>query len=431
MRKLSVLILGAGGRGRTYAHCMGDMPDRYEIVGVGEPVEGRRRYIADTFGVPAEHVYDSWRSALAVPKFADVCVISTMDEEHYEPALRAIELGYDILLEKPIAQTVEQCAEIAAAANKKGVKVIVCHVLRYTSFYKTVKSVLDSGRVGQVMSVMAAEAVGHIHQSHSFVRGNWHSEEETTPMLIAKSCHDMDIIQWLIGRRCKKVSSFGQLTYFTPDYAPEGAPVRCIDGGCPIEDTCVYNCKKLYYDDKNNMWFRRSSTRGIAAGDIPTDEEVMQALQTTDYGLCVYHANNDVVDHQVVNMEFDGGATCCFSMCAFNSGGRYIRIFGTGGELRAFDGEDHLDFFPFEKRDWVQIPLVTDDTRGGNHGGGDRGIVYDLSEYLNGTYNGCSVADISISTANHLIGFAAERARHTDTVVDVDRFFEEYGLKNE
>ena len=261
MKKLKVICIGAGGRGRGYFNIMSEHPDKFELVGVADPIDAARDVFIRSFGIPEENSYRSWEEILDRPKFADIAIISTLDDMHYKPAMKAIELGYDLLLEKPIAQTVEEISDIAKAAHKKGARVIVCHVLRYTPFYKKVKDIVDSGAIGEIMSVIALERVQNIHYSHSYVRGNWHSEKESTPMLLAKSCHDIDIIQWLLGKTCKKVSSFGDLTYFKSENAPEGAPVRCADGGCPIADTCPYNCIKLYYDDKKNLWFRRAAAR--------------------------------------------------------------------------------------------------------------------------------------------------------------------------
>ena len=225
-------------------------------------------------------------------------------------------------------------------------------------------------------------------------------------MLLAKSCHDLDIIQWLLDKPCRKVTSFGELSYFKAENAPEGAPVRCADGGCPEADTCPYNCLKLYYEDKENLWFRRACTRDIAKNVVPTDDEVMTALKTTDYGLCVFHANNDVVDHQVVNMEFAGGVTASFSMNAFNKGGRYIRIFGTKGELCAYAADKEIEVYTFEDKEKRRIPVMeTEESILGGHGGGDEGIVKELYDYLSGEYHGYCAGNIDISVKNHLIGF--------------------------
>ncbi len=431
MKTYSVILIGAGSRGTRYTDVMKNYPDKFKVVAVAEPVKGLRDAIQHKHNLPDDMCFDSWEEILSKPKMADVALICTMDNIHYEPAMKAIGLGYDILLEKPAAQTAQQCVDIALAAEEKGVKVLVCHVLRYTPFFKKVKQIIMDDTIGDIMSVVHIEAVGNVHQSHSYVRGNWHCEEATTPMLLAKSCHDIDIVQWLLDKPCKKVQSFGKLSYFNSENAPEGAPVRCIDGGCSIENTCPYNCKKLYYDDKKNDWFRCASTRGIAKTDQPTDEEVMSALQTTDYGLCVFHANNDVVDHQVVNMEFEGGATVSFTMNAFNKGGRYIRLFGTKGELYASAKDSEITVYTFEDCKHHKIPINSaDESIVSGHGGGDDGIVRELYDYLSGNYTGYCAADINISAKNHLIGFAAEKARRSGTVEDVDTFFGIYGFTN-
>lgn len=432
MKKISVILIGAGDRGTTYIQEMHARPDKYEVVAVADPIEGRRKFVQQLYQLPDSMCFPGWKEILSKPKMADLALICTLDEMHYEPAMKAISLGYHLLLEKPVAQTPQQCADIALAAQEKGVSVLVCHVLRYTTFYNTIKKILLDGTIGEVMSSVMVEAVGNIHQSHSYVRGNWHSEQETTPMLLAKSCHDLDILQWLLDKPCKKVSSFGGLTYFTPANAPKGAPTRCADGTCPMKDTCPYNCIKLYYDDKENNWFRRAATKSFAESRIPTDEEVMHALRTTDYGLCVFHANNNVVDHQIVNMEFEGGVTAHFSMNAFNKGGRYIRLFGTEGELYANFSDESITIYTFADQKTTQIPVAqVEESILGGHGGGDAGIVKELYDYLTGNYTGYCAADIQRSVKNHLIGFAAEKARHANTVEDLDAYFTGFGLVND
>ena len=429
MKKISAILIGAGNRGTKYVSIMKGMPEKYEVVGVAEPVDGRRNHIRDMHNIPEENCFKCWSEILAQPKFADVAIIATMDELHYDPVLKAIELGYDILLEKPAAQTAKECAEIAVAAREKGVKVLVCHVLRYAPFFKKVKDILDEGMIGDAVSITHIEAVGNVHQSHSFVRGNWHDSEATAPMILAKSCHDMDILQWLVGAKCKSVQSFGGISHFNSASAPEGAPVSCVNGECPARATCPYDCIKLYYNDKKNSWFRGAATKGFAKGAEPTDEEVMEALKNTDYGLCVYHANNNVVDNQVVNMLFENNVTVNFSMNAFNKGGRYIRIFGTKGELYANASDKEITVFTFEDRKFhaVAVPEIEESILGG-HGGGDLGIITDMYDYLNGTYTGCSVADIDTSAKNHNIAFAAEYSRLHNVVVNIDALYGDLGL---
>ena len=429
MKRLRVIILGAGNRGVRYAEHMCQMPEKYQIVGMADPDPARRNHFQTAFGVPAEGCCESWEEILAQPKLADVAVIATVDNMHYHPALAAIAKGYDLLLEKPVAQTAQECADIANAAREKGVNVLVCHVLRYTPFYGKIKELLMAGTIGRVVSIDQVEGVGNVHFSHSYVRGNWHSEKESTPMLLAKSCHDLDIIQWLLDKPCLKVSSFGGLSHFAPEDAPEGAPVRCADGGCPVGDTCPYNCIIHYLELKTNRQ-RGMITKGIAKTSVPTDEEVRQALDTTDYGLCVYHANNDVLDHQVVSMEFAGGVTANFTVNAFNKGGRYIRIYGTKGELFAHMADTQINVYTFDGGKSFTVPvLATDETINGGHGGGDEGIIRELYQYLSGSYTGYKAADIQTSVKNHLIGFAAETARKNGTVENVAKTIEQYGLE--
>ncbi len=426
MKKLTGIIIGAGSRGRAYAKASNseENRDKMQIVGVAEPIEVRRKDMQRICSIPDENCFTDWREILAQPKMADFAVISTMDYMHYEPALAAIEKGYHLLLEKPAAPTPEECAKIALAANKKGVHVIVCHVLRFTPFYTKVKEILDSGKIGRIQSVVAVEAVGNVHQSHSYVRGRWHNEKETSNMLLAKSCHDIDILQWLVGKECTKIQSFGSLTYFCRENAPEGSPDRCIEG-CPHADTCPYNAVKLYYDDKKNNWFRSAATMTVS----PTDEQVERAMYETDYGKCIFKCNNDVVDHQVVNMEFEGGATLSFSMNAFNKGGRYLRIFGTAGELRAYMSDSEITVFTFEDRKTEKIPVVTigEEITSG-HGGGDAGIIRALYSLLAEGKRGNNVADITESVKNHLLVFAAEESRHNDTVVNAEKYMNKYGI---
>ncbi|MBR2616570.1 MAG: Gfo/Idh/MocA family oxidoreductase [Clostridia bacterium] len=422
MKPISVVILGAGSRGTRYATHMNEAPECYRIVGMADPEEARRKHFHERFGVPEEACFSHWREVLEQDKMADVAVIATVDSMHYEAALMAIEKGYDILLEKPVAPTAQECAEIAAAAKKKGTRILVCHVLRYTPFYGKVKSLLDSGILGKVVSVDLVEAIEGVHFSHSYVRGNWHREEDSSPLLLAKSCHDLDIVQWLLGTRCQKVSSFGSLTHFVRENAPEGAPERCTDGTCPVGDTCPYNCIRHYHDWKQNSR-RRIITRGISKEYTPTDEEVMKALRETDYGRCVYQMDNDVVDHQVVIMEFEGGVTASFTLNPFNQGGRYIRVYGTKGELFAHMKDTEITVRLIGEKEVHTFPVSeTQESIDGGHGGGDRGIIRELYQYMSGHYEGNRAADIHVSVSNHLIGFAAEKARRSSTVVSTQDF---------
>ncbi len=429
MKQFTAIIIGAGQRGAAYAKHMKNLSDKFNVVGVAEAIDARKEAIKTMFSVPEENCCSDYRELLAKPKMADIAVIATQDNMHTEPALMAIEKGYHLLLEKPVAQTPEECIQICKAAKEKGVKVLVCHVLRYSPFYKKVKELLMDGTIGDVMSLMAVEGVGNIHQSHSYVRGDWKSEKESTPMLLAKCCHDLDIIQWLLDKDCKKISSFGELTYFKPENAPAGAPARCYGTDCPGRTDCPYDVYKVYLGESGRDFMKNTCARGfVKEGAAPDEEAITQGLKNTDFGNCVFHAGNDVVDHQIVNLQFDGDVTASLTMNAFNKGGRYIRIFGTKGELYANHSDTKITLYTFDD---LQIKTVgvleTEESIEGGHGGGDMGIVAELYDYLSGDYQGYCAADIETSIRNHLLGFAAEKARREDTVEKIHDYAEAFG----
>ena len=418
MKKLTVALIGAGNRGQTYTYLMKN--DHFQVVAVAEPIEARREYIRQTHHIPAEMCFNSWEDFVKQPKCADVAIVATQDRMHFEPAMALIRLNYNLLLEKPAAPTVEECLKLAQAAKEQGVKILVCHVLRYSPFFGKLKELIDSGIVGMVLSVHHDECVGNVHQSHSFVRGNWGNSDNSSCMILQKSCHDMDILQWLIGSPCKQVQSFGSLSYFVPENAPDGAPDYCIEG-CPAAETCYYNAVKLYLEDEKNLWFREAATQLIK----PTDEQVAHTLRTTQYGKCVYKCNNNVVDHQVVNLEFENGAVASFNMSAFNQGGRHIRIMGTKGEIFGDMRNNSIDLYRFDTREHQQINpserSLTDSIVDG-HGGGDSGIVSVLYQYMTEGYEGDLLSEIGISVQNHMIAFAAEKSRLENRVVKLSEY---------
>ena len=428
-KQFKVIVIGAGGRGTGYTNIMSSTPDMFKVVGVAEPIDDRREYIKEKHGIAEENCFDTWEKILAVPKFADVAIISTMDRMHTEPAIKAMELGYDLLLEKPAAPTPEECALINQKAKELGRKVVVCHVLRYTPFFKTLKKLINDGVIGDVVNIEHIECVGNTHQSHSFVRGNWGNEERSSFMLLQKCCHDLDILQWLLDKDCKKIQSFGSLVHFRRENAPEGSPERCIDG-CPVAETCFYNAMKLYYDAKGNSWFRGAATLKPRGKD--TDGEVLKALHNTQYGKCVYKCDNNVVDHQTVNMEFEDGITVSMTMSAFAQGGRRLRVMGTKGDLicdMSLPADKAFELYDFAtgKRECLDIDYSNvGDSIVAGHGGGDQGIIADLYKYLNGEIDASEVSEIAISAKNHMMAFAAEDSRKNYTVVDLDSYTSKY-----
>ena len=418
MKKIKVILIGAGNRGDCYTSYMAKMPEKFEVVAVAEPIDSRREHIKERHNIPDEMCFTDYKPLLELGKIADMAIISTMDRDHFVPAMRAIDLKYDLLLEKPIAPTPEECVRLTENAIKNNVRVVICTVLRYTSVFNKLKYIIDSGKIGRVMSINHEECVGNVHQSHSFVRGNWGNSEKSSVMLLQKSCHDIDILQWLLGKKCKKVQSFGTLSYFKSSNAPSGAPDYCIQG-CPVGESCPYNAVKLYLDDKENDWFRGTATRKYN----PTDEDVEKAISQTQYGKCVYKCDNDVVDHQTVNMLFEDDITVTFTMNAFNKGGRFINIMGTKGQVRAaIDGDVPIKIYNFETSSEEIIEFSGVDGILGGHGGGDERIVTALYDYLCGEYTENSIPTIDESCYNHLVVFAAEEARKNGCVIDVEDF---------
>ena len=419
MKKVKLILIGAGNRGTTYVNEGAKHCEEMEIVAVADPNPIRRNNIRDKFGIPEDRCFEWGEDLLKLPKMADGAIIATQDREHYALAMEAIKKGYHLLLEKPAAPTPEECLAIEEAANAKGVQVLICHVLRYTPFFRLIKKIIDEGRIGKVMNVEHTEGVGDMHYCCSYIRGPWRNTAESTPMILAKSCHDIDILQWLLGEQCTKVQSFGSLKYFCKDNIPEGAPEFCYQG-CPYEAECPYSAVKIYRERQ-----LPPAVRHATKNPNPTQEEVEKLIRETVYGKCVFQCDNDVVDHQVVNLEYESGATASFTMSAFNAGGRRIRIMGSKGELEARMGSDRISLYDFITRKWEEIIIknaVLDETINGGHGGGDAGIIRAFCQLLMGTYKGSSFANITTSIENHLATFAAEESRLTDKVIFMDEY---------
>ncbi len=399
-RPVTAAIMGAGGRGRVYAAYARAFPDELSIVGVAEPIPYRNDYLAGLHGIPAERRWDTWERAFEVPKFCDAIIITTPDHLHYGPAMAALDRGYHLLLEKAIAQSWEQCRDILALARRKGAVVGICHVLRYTPYFRMMKHVLASGRVGEVVSIQHLEPVEHIHMTHSFVRGNWRNSRESNPMLLSKSCHDLDLLHWMAGKPCTKAQSFGSLRLFRREMAPPGATARCADG-CPAEPRCPFSALEIYLRRKS--WLGHKDTPG------DDDASIAEWLGRTNYGRCVYRSDNDVVDHQTVNLEF-GDVTAAFSMEALTSyGGRRTRITGTRGDL--VGDESRLDVYDFHERKRYEWTVRDHGRVDSGHGGGDNGLVRDWVQAVSRGDEGLLATTLEASMESHLIGFTAEASR--------------------
>lgn len=399
MSQLSAVLIGAGARGAgSYAPYALNYPHELKFVAVAEADPVRRAQFASAYGISEERCYDSWEKLLAEPKLAEIAMICTQDRMHRDPTIQALNKKYHVLLEKPMSPDPKECLEMEQAAKENDRLLNICHVLRYTPFWSTIKKLLTDGTIGEVVSIQLNENVGYWHIAHSFVRGNWNNSEKSSPMILAKSCHDMDVLSWLMDQPCTRVSSFGSLMHFHEGNAPEGSTDRCLD--CPVNKTCAYSAPKFYLSDQFKGWARHFTP------DLAKDK-IVQGLRETDYGRCVYRSDNNVVDHQVVNMEFANGATAMFSMCGFTfEQERRIQIMGTRGELRGEEGKlTYWDFVTHQKTE-ITIPVQTS-----GHGGGDEGIV---SSFLNEVraYGGQEgLTSASASVRSHLMAFAAEESR--------------------
>lgn len=412
MKLITGILIGAGARGQIYGQYAKQHPEELKIVAIAEPRVDRREGLSESLGVDKENRYSSWEEFEKKPRMADVAIICTLDDRHTAPVLMALEKGYHVLLEKPMSNKEEECRTIEQAAQKAGKVLSVCHVLRYTPFYQTLKELITAGAVGEVMTISQIENVAYWHHAHSFVRGNWRNSVETSPMILQKSCHDMDIILWLMNRECRRVASFGSLRHFNLEHAPEGAPDRCTKG-CPHSDDCPYYAPKLYLTE-NTGWPVDMLTTDL------TQAGIEKALREGPYGRCVYHCDNDVVDHQNVMLEFEGGGTASFTMTAFTTDkARQLKITGTQAQVTADMetgdiwlhrfGEEHAEKIP------VEIPVETNNY---GHGGGD---YYLMRDFLQAVRDGGkeSLSSAHISLQSHLICFAAERSRLQQTIVEL------------
>lgn len=415
MKQVTVAIAGCGSRGLdTYAFCGERFPERMKIVAAADPRSERLDLMRRRYGLTEDQCFSSAEEMLAKDRLADAMLICTPDVMHYSEAMEALKKGYHLLLEKPIAPTEEQCLAIEREAALRDRHVMICHVLRYTVFYRKLKDLITSGAVGEPIGIQAIERVCYWHQAHSFVRGNWRNEVLSSPMILQKCCHDTDILLWLAGRHCRKVSSFGSLRHFRKEFAPEGAPERCTDG-CPAADTCPFNAEAYYLGRLaagETGWPLDVVTRDA------TEEGVLRALREGPYGRCVYRCDNDVVDHQTVMMELEDGMTVDLTMCAFTgTGGRTIRIMGTRGELYGDMETNTIRVLLFRGEEYmIDVNTLAEDLSG--HAGGDAALLKDFLTLVGeGKCDADAVTTVSASVESHRVAFAAEQSRKTGQCV--------------
>ena len=460
-KPLRILLFGAGNRGAdAYGRYALKHPDQVKFVAVAEPHPERRSQIAKAHHIPTPLQFKDWFDALQVEKIADAVVNATQDEAHHNSTIAALQAGYDILLEKPIATTLSETLHIVQEAQQADRLLMVCHVLRYTDFFQKVKAIFDSGQLGQVVHIAHSENVAYFHMAHSYVRGNWRTIAESAPMIVAKCCHDLDLLYWFTGERANWLSSTGDLRHFTAENAPPNAPARCTDG-CPAAETCPFYAPRIYLESlpikaavarSENPLFRfigrltlaqprladalgavippvRTLTRysgwpRSTITEFPEDDEaVLDALRSGPYGRCVYHCDNDVVDHQVVSLQYPSGITATLTMHGHShEEGRTLRVDGSRATLlgKFSYSQAWLEVHPHGPGSVERFTFPTLVDTGAGHGGGDEGVMRAFVMALRGTRPPLSGAQDALES--HLLGFAAEAARLGDKSVDLEVF---------
>lgn len=410
-KKMTIAILGLGSRGlQVYGEIVKNYDSIMEVTAVADLLPERLANAKKLFNLNEDACFSDADELLSREQLADAVFICTQDRDHVPQAKKALKKGYHILLEKPVSPSVRECAELLNEAKKYDRKVCVCHVLRYTPFYSTLKKMLAQGDIGKIINIQAREDVGFFHQAHSFVRGNWRNSEETSPMILAKCCHDMDLLVWLSDSSCRQVSSFGNLTWFKEENAPKGAARRCLDG-CPVKDTCPYDAEKIYISNPDTGVRYKNGWPANTFAVPPTEENVRKELKAGPYGRCVYYCDNNVVDHQVVNLQMENDITVTFSMCAFSAKcSRMIKVMGTLGEIEGSIDENKIYYTPFgQETQVIDLTSFTDDFSG--HGGGDVRMVKQFADYVMTGKRTDSITDLDISLESHLIALAAEESR--------------------
>ncbi|HUT79570.1 MAG TPA: Gfo/Idh/MocA family oxidoreductase [Candidatus Bathyarchaeia archaeon] len=461
---VTAILIGAGSRGRdAYGEYARNNPERLQFIAIAEPDIEKRKIFQNLHNIPDNMAFNSWEKLLEVKKgkIAQVAFICTPDRLHYKPAMKALELRYDLVLEKPIAPTLIECQNIHRLAEKNGCLVQICHVLRFTDFWQKIKQLIDTERLGKIIHYDHSENVSYWHFGHSFVRGSYKNKETSTAIILAKTCHDLDLIHWLVNEKAVEIHSVGEVTHYKSENAPLNAPKRCTDG-CPIADECPWYAPRLYIDlepiirtgiyssSKMMRWITKQmikskrfinflalfnkDVRKIKNWDqfpltsLTTDyskEGVMKALQEGPFGLCIYKTGNDVPDHQISTFTFPSGATATLTMHGLSEHeGRELRIFGSKGVLRGIfrNSKEILELtdFRFGKTEIIHEEGLSLDA----HGGGDSKIMDAFTAVILGekTQEESNLTDISSAMESHYMGFAAEESRIIKKVQQVENF---------
>ncbi len=407
MKKVfTVAIIGFGGRGQAYGDLMKNRPEEFKVVAVCDFDPVQQVNAKKMLGLTDEAIFAD-ENEFFKEKRADALIIATYDREHVRQCITALELGYDVLLEKPISDNREEITSLLDVQKKTGGKVVVCHVLRYAAGFVKCAELLREGAVGKLYAIDSSERVDYWHMAQAYVRGQWNDIEYSHPTILAKCCHDLDLVQSYAGAKCKTVSSLGGLEFFKPENAPEGSADRCTD--CKYVDTCPYSAKRIYIDMwKNNGCSETAWPYSKVVPDYPiTEEKLYKGIQTNNYGRCAFKCGNNLVDRQYVQMDFENGVIASHKMVFAAEGGRRIAFYGDYGEMIFDERPNTIEVKKFgEKPEVISVNKLNEGGYG--HGGGDFGLVSNLYDILCGKPNRTSLAE---SLESHLIGIAAEESR--------------------
>lgn len=415
---LTAIMIGAGQRcERPFGAYALSHPDEIKVIAVVEPDDFRRERFALEHNIPVSHRFKNTDPVYSHDRLADIIFNASPDRFHINTTLPALSLGYHILLEKPIAQNMEQLTSFVDAIGKAADQHLwVMHELRMAPYFKAVQQMLSSKAIGDLVTLQHTESPAFWHMAHSYVRGNWRREDENAPILITKACHDLDLLIWFLDQPVRHVQSFGSLSEFRSENAPPGAPMRCTDG-CPVGETCPYDARRLYL----------GSYTGWPVSVISSDSALparQKALQTGPYGRCVYHCDNDVVDHQVVNMEFEDGATVAFTLTGHGpENTRKFAYDGTHGRLSGDFEKAELKHWHYPKPESRDLEIPASEP---GHGGGDSAMI---AAFINAVNSGAKPNNQGLAQGiyAHILGFAAEQSRKSGQVVDLDQFGKSIG----
>lgn len=436
MKKVTAVVLGCGNRGQAYADYALHNPEELEIIGVIDISKQALDWAQQKYAVREDMAFLSLDEFLKKNIPCDLIINATMDSAHYQTAMKILQAGYNLLLEKPVTAVPSELLDIKNLAAEKGLKVVICHVLRYTPYFRKIKEILMSGQIGDIITIEANEHVWISHFIESYVRGPWCSEDECgSGFLLAKSCHDLDMVCWLNNKTTpKSVVSFGNRGLFIPKNAPEGATEFCYN--CPYEKTCLYSAIKLHLDFAP-MAFQTYAELIKKSGKNLTEltrEDKLEYLKTSKYGRCAYE-NKNLMDRQSILIDFEDGSIASFTMVGGSAKpDRYIHICGTKGEIEGKIGDNKFILRTMDRskgnyrylEETVDVSAYVHENHYAGHAGGDFGIMYDLIRYFNGETDNVSLTTIDDSISGHFCVYEAEESRKTGRIVDYKEFLEKY-----